>query len=605
MTDPRLLQGIGVSPGVAVGPAQIVQWDLPDVGERVVAPHEAEEEVARLRKAIAEVRALLEDLRERTERRAGPEEAKIFDAQVLMLEDQDFLGDVERLIRQNQLTAERAFEFKTLEMRMLWSQSPNLQLRQRTADLSGISLRVLKNLVGLPVDEVLHRPDGRPVVVFTRQLTPGLTVQFEREQVAGFASEEGTRIAHAAILARSLGVPCVMGLVGGIERIESGTEVILNGTRGTVLLDPKQEEIEEAREAERRRESVEHELEAAVGQPAVTVDGAEVTLRGNLDLPEDLEGASHQGADGIGLLRTEFLILGRTELPDEDEQVRVFQRVAQRFAGRAVVIRSYDLGGDKFPAAFRPPREANPFLGWRAIRVCLDHPEVFRPQLRAILRSRLHGDVRLMLPLVTEVDEVERTQELVAEAANDLRQAGVPAAETVPVGVMIETPAAALLAGELAERSDFVSVGTNDLTQYTLAVDRGNARLAGRFTPLHPAIVRMLKDILDATTRVGREASVCGEMASDPVSAFLLLGLGYRILSVASHALPLLRWFVRQIDTQLAEDAAKVVVHAATARDVTAMLEEAVAKHIDPELLGIRSVAGGWRRGYLEGANLG
>jgi phosphotransferase system enzyme I (PtsI) len=329
-----------------------------------------------------------------------------------------------------------------------------------------------------------------------------------------------------------------------------------------------------------------------MGQPAVTVDGTPITLRGNLDLPEDIESAILHGAEGVGLLRTEFLILGRTELPSEDEQARFFQRVAERFSGRTVVIRSYDLGGDKFPAAFRTGWEDNPFLGWRAIRVCLDHPEIFRTQIRAVLRARLHGDVRLMLPLITQVEEVERTRELVAEVVDELRREGVPAAETVPVGVMIETPAAALLADQIAERSDFVSVGTNDLTQYTLAVDRSNARLAGRFTPLHPAVVRLLRQVLDAAMSVGREPSVCGEMASEPLSAMLLLGLGYRILSVAPTALPLVRWLVRHFDLRVAEEVAGVAVHAATTREVTTMLEEALAKQIDPELLDVGRLPG-------------
>ncbi len=592
MSDDRLLQGIGVSPGIAIGPAQIVDWELPEVDTGKVAPENVEAEVARLYEAIAEVKSLMEDLRVRTEERAGPEEAKIFDAQILMLEDEDFLGAIELLIRDNLLTAERAFEFRALEMRIRWGQSTNALLRQRTADLAGISLRVVKNLVGHPVDEVLHSPDGRPVVVFTRQLTPGLTVQFEREHVAGFASEEGTRVAHAAILARSLGIPCVMGLVGGLDRIKTGAQVILDGARGTVLLDPTDEEIADAEEWDRRRRSLVLELEAAVGQPAVTLDGTEVSLRGNLDLPEDLENALHHGAEGVGLLRTEFLMLGRTELPTEDEQARFFQRVAQRFTGWPVVVRSYDLGGDKFPAPFRPAREANPFLGWRAIRVCLDHPEIFETQIRAILRARVYGDVRLMLPLVTELDEVTRTQRLVAEATDALRRDGVNASDTLPVGVMIETPAAALLADQLARRSDFISVGTNDLTQYTLAVDRGNARLAARFTPLHPAVVRMLKRIVDAARNAGREPSVCGEMASDPLAAFLLLGLGYRVFSVAPNALPLVRWFVRQVDVGPAKEVAEEALHVTSAKDVREMLEDAVAKQVDPELLDVRRLPG-------------
>jgi phosphotransferase system enzyme I (PtsI) len=363
-------------------------------------------------------------------------------------------------------------------------------------------------------------------------------------------------------------------------------EVILNGTDGTVLLEPGESEIAAARHIEGRRRRLAETLADTAGQPAVTLDGARMTLRGNVDLPEDLESAVQHGADGVGLLRTEFLLLGRTAMPSEDEQAAFFRRVVDRFAGRTVVVRSYDLGGDKFPAAFRPPREANPFLGWRAIRVCLDFPDIFRTQIRAILRARAHGDVCLMLPLVTQVEEIERTRELVSEAAESLTRLGVEAADTLPVGVMIETPAAAILADQMAERSDFLSVGTNDLTQYTLAVDRGNARLAERFTPLHPAVVRMLRRIVEAGHRVGLEPSVCGEMASDPMSTFLLMGLGYRVLSVAPRALPLVRWLVRQVDLVTAERAADAVLACSTTRDTVAVLEEALAKHVDLDLVG-------------------
>ncbi len=585
MTNDRWLRGVGVSPGIAIGPARLVLWEIPTVTRRVVAPDQVEREIARLHAAMAAVKELMEDLRERTLQRAGPEEAKIFDAQIMMLEDQDFLAEVETLIQHNQLSAERAFEFKTLEMRALWAQSSSYRLRQRVADLTGIQVPVLNHLVGRSVTATLHDPTGRPAIVFTRELTPGLTVQLEREQVAGFASVEGTHTAHGAILARSLGIPCVMGLVEGIERVEDGAEVILDGAHGLVVLDPSAEEVEEAREWEGYRRALGQEMERAVGEPAVTADGVAVALRANVDLPEEVETTLQYGGEGIGLLRTEFLVLGRTELPGELEEAEFFSQVAKTFAGHPVVIRSYDLGGDKFPAAFQSPPEANPFLGWRAIRVCLDHPEIFRTQIRALLRARLHGDVKLMLPMVTQVEEVDCTREMVQEEAAALRRAGVQAADVLPMGVMIETPAAAMLVQQIAERADFLSIGTNDLTQYTLAIDRGNARLAGRFTPHHPAVVQLLRQIVVAGDAAGIETSVCGEMASDPLSAFLLLGLGYRILSVSPPALPLVRWLVRQVEVSGAEQAADGALQAATAAEINMILEAQIAQYVDLNLL--------------------
>jgi phosphotransferase system enzyme I (PtsI) len=579
----RLLRGVGVSPGIAIGPAVVVQLTLPKVPGRVVPRKDVEREVRRLRDAVRAVRRYLERMRERAARRAGAEEAKIFDAQMLMLEDEEFLGAVEGLIRENQLAAERAFEFRALEMRNLWT--ANARLRERVADLAGLHYRVLQHLLGQPVDSMPRGLGNQPAIVFTHELTPGLTVQFDRSHITGFASEEGTRTSHAAILAHSLGIPCVMGLVGSLERVRSGTAVILDGTHGTVLLDPTEDEIEQARAQDRQRLALERELEKIIGQPATTSDGHRIVLRGNVDLPEEMEAAAHHGAEGVGLLRTEFLLLGRSELPDEDEQAEYYTRVGERFPGQPVVVRSYDIGGDKFPAPFAPEPEANPFLGWRALRVCLDRPEIFRAQIRAVLRARAKADVQLMIPLVTHVEEIERTRELIAEAISDLEREGRPAAKELPLGVMVETPAAVMMIDAMAEVSDFLSVGTNDLTQYTLVVDRGNARLAERFTPLNPAVVKMLKAVVDAAQRAGKEASVCGEMASEPLAAYLLLGLGYRVLSTAPPRLPLVRWLVRQIDTTDAAQAAEAALAERRARDLRMVLEDAIAQRVDLRLL--------------------
>lgn len=585
MSESRLLTGIGVSPGVAVGPAYIVHWGLPDVPHRVVTPDDVPHEIDRLHQALDAVRLHLLHLKQRVALQAGASEAEIFGAQILMLSDVEFVGAVERLITDNQLSAERAFEFKALELRALWAESDSAMLRQRRADLAGISIRVLQELLGQSIEHLLHRPSKERVIVFTRELTPGLTVEFDRAHVAGFASAEGTRMSHAAILAHSLGIPCVMGLVGGLDRVETGETVILDGTAGTVLVDPTRDAIDAAATETARREQLDQELERAVGEPAVTRDGARVSLRGNVDLPEELQAAADHGAEGVGLLRTEFLVLGRTELPSEDEQTEYFTRIARRFPDHPIVVRTYDLGGDKFPAPFRPPREPNPFLGWRAIRVCLDQPELFRTQARAMLRARVHGDVQLMLPLITQMEELDRARELVAESAAALERDGVEAAASLPIGVMIETPAAALLAEEFAAACDFLSVGTNDLTQYTLALDRSNARLAARFTPFHPSVVRLLKRVVDAGRSAGLAVSVCGEMASDPRAIFLLAGLGYRVLSISPPRLPLARWFIRRIEIARAEQAADAALHTSVASRVTALLDEGVAEYVDPELL--------------------
>jgi len=580
----RLLKGIGVSAGIAVGPAVVVRWTLPEVPHRVVPRSQVEKEVRRLRAAVKDVKRHIAELKAKAEDRAGVDEARIFDAHLLMLEDKEFLASVAALIRENHLTAEKAFEFKALEVRDAWAATGSPRLKDRLADLSGVAIRVIEHLMHRGADE-LWEAITQPSVVVAKELGPGLTVQLDREHVVGLVSEEGTRTSHAAILAHSIGIPAVFGVAGAMQRIEPGTTVVMDGTRGTVLLNPTAPEIAEAKARERRRRELASQLEEVVEQPAVTTDGVRIVLRGNVDLPDEIRAAQQHRAEGVGLLRTEFLITSHTALPTEDEQADYYRRVGEAFAGEPVVIRTYDLGGDKLPGPFRVQAEGNPQLGWRAIRVCLDRPEIFRTQIRAALRAAAHADIQLMIPLVTRLDEIDRTREMVSEEATNLKREGVEAAATVPVGVMVETPAAAVMADRLAAVSDFLSVGTNDLTQYTLVVDRGNARLADRFNAHDPSVVRLLKMVVDAARAAGKPASVCGEMASEPLSAFLLVGLGYDTLSVAPPALPLVKWTVRQVAAARARVAAEQALAARTAAEVLDLLRLTLAEAVDLKLL--------------------
>jgi len=585
MNESRLLRGIGVSPGMAWAPALVIRLDFPDVPDRTVEDGEVESEVARLHAAVRFVSGNLNALRERVLERAGVEESRIFDAQIMMAQDPDFLASVEQLIRKNRFSAETAYEFKALELRQMFSGSGSMQLRERLADLNAIQMRMIYRLLGKKDEDPWAIAPDEHAIVVAHELSPGLTVQLDREHVVGLLSEEGTRTAHAAILAHSLGIPAVMGVAGALDRVRNGMMILLDGQSGNVLLDPTPEELDAAKTRVSRRQRFELQLESVVDKPAVTPDGVTVTLMGNVDLPDEIDAAVRFGAEGVGLLRTEFLLNGRTSMPTEDEQTDYFRRVASAFPHHTVIIRSYDLGGDKFPAAFSAPSEPNPFLGWRSIRVCLDHPEFFRDQLRAILRAAYGRDVQLMLPLITSVDEVLRVREMLGEEAAALRRAGVRSAETVPVGVMIETPAAVVIADRLAEVSDFFSVGTNDLTQYTLAVDRGNARLVDRFLPHHPSMVRQLRSILAAGTAAGLPVSVCGEMASEPLDALLLMGLGYRRLSVAPPALPTVKWLVRAVPAPEAADAAETALAAQHPAGVLDVMRELAGRHADLRLL--------------------
>jgi phosphotransferase system enzyme I (PtsI) len=585
MTTSRTLHGIGASPGVAYAPAMVVDWRFPDIPDRAVDADGVEEEITRLRQAVDHVVAHLEGLRDRVAQRAGVEESRIFDAQILMARDPEFSASVEHLIRQNLLSAETAYEFKALEIRVSWSGTANARFRERLADLSAVQIRVLHALTGRDAEELQIATPAEQMIVVAKDLSPGLTVQLDREHVAGLVSEEGTRTSHAAILAHSLGIPAVMGVSGVLSRVQTGTILLLDGQAGTLVIDPTPGELREASTQVSRRRKLEFELEAMVHEPCVTPDGQVVEMLANVDLPEEIDQAVRYAAEGVGLVRTEFLLTGRTQLPSEDEQAAYFRRIATAFRGHQVTVRTFDLGGDKFPVGFDAPEEANPFLGWRSIRVCLDQPQVFRPQLRALLRAALEGNLRAMLPLVTRVDEVTATRAMLEEEADSLARAGIPAAPSIPLGTMVETPAAVMIADRLARNCDFFSVGTNDLTQYTLAVDRGNARLADRFTPQDPAVLRQLRQVLQAAREAGIPCGVCGEMASEPLTAVLLVGLGYRSLSVAPPTLLLIKWLLRRIPFEACRRAADLALDADTANDVNAILRTEVAPHVDLRLL--------------------
>lgn len=568
----RRLAGIPASPGIVVGPVHVLLWEVPEVPQRIIDDEAIPAEIERFHDALEQARARLRTVRARAARHAGEEEAKIFDAQLFILEDIELIGRVEGLIRQN-LAAESAFEITMLEWRHHFARHASPMMRERVGDIADVQIRVLSLLLNLPDHDPLDLPKGAGVILVTHDLTPSLTVQIDREAVSAIATDAGTRVSHVAILARSLGLPAVVGLRSATERLHGGEMAILDGTTGTLWINPTDEEIEEFRERSRREAEVGEELAREVGAEPVTRDGTRITLYANVDIPEDAEVAARSGADGVGLMRTEFLVVGRTAMPDEEEQYRAYRRVLESFDGRPVVIRTFDIGGDKLPVGGYPS-EANPFLGWRAIRMCLDEPTVFRPQLRALMRAAVHGDLRIMLPLVVSVDEVRMTRELMEAEARDLAERGIPHRLDIPLGVMIETPAAAVAADSFVGEATFFSIGTNDLTQYSLAVDRGNANIADRFTPLHPGVLRLIARTVEVGDANGVGVTVCGEMASEPLTAFALIGLGVRQLSVAPRALPLVKRLVRGVATSDATSAMEEVLKLRTAMEVATVLED-------------------------------
>jgi phosphotransferase system enzyme I (PtsI) len=577
---PAMIHGIPASPGIVVGPAHLLRWEVPEVPPRTLEDGELPREIARLGAALQTAVERLRYIRQRAEAHAGAAEARIFDVQISIIEDETLRAQVEAVVRQN-FSAERAFDVVMLEMREHFARSPHAMMRERVGDLTDVHIRVLKILLGLPDHDPVDLPKGSNAILVTRDLTPSLTVQLDRECIAGLATDEGTRTSHVAILARSLGLPAVVGLLDATSRLEGGELMILDGTAGTLVVRPTTAELAAAA-ARSQQERLERErLQQLSGGEAITADGVRIVLRANVDLPDEAESASNSGADGVGLMRTEFLVVGRASMPDEDEQYESYVNVIKAFHGRPIVIRTFDMGGDKLPMGGYP-HEPNPFLGWRAIRMCLDEPELFKTQLRALLRAAVHGDVRILLPLVVSVDEVRQARYLIGEAARELAARGADYRADVPLGVMIETPAAAISADSLARDVAFFSIGTNDLVQYTLAVDRGNAGLASRFTPLHPAVLRLIDQTLRAAAVHGLDVGVCGEMASEPLTAFALIGLGVRQLSVAPISVPKMKQIIRGIHTTVAAEAARAALDAGTAPAAEAILRSRLEAELAP-----------------------
>ena len=575
-----ILDGSPASEGIASGKVFRLDWGVPLVPHETLDEAGGPREVERFHEALAWAAERLQEMKAETEERLGPVEARIFEPQLLMIDDSEVVHGTLRYILENRLTAQRAFEWRMLELQAMWNRTSHPMVLDRLNDLEDLMIRVLNRLLGRadPTD-LADLEEG--VIVVAPNLTPSLTVHFHPSRVLGIATDRGTRTAHWVILARSLEIPAVVGLGDVSRQAEDGQEVILDGRIGRIVLSPSADERERFASRRRQLTSWEDEIAVIASLEAVTEDGQGVALRANLDLPAEAGQAREHGAVGIGLFRTEFLVVGRNAMPGEEEQYEAYKATAETFPDGAVCIRTFDLGGDKFPMFLHMPQEENPFLGWRGIRLCLDRPDLFRTQLRALLRATAHGDVRMMIPLVNDVEEILQVRALLEEEATKLSQDGIPYNRGYKLGVMIETPAAALDAAELARHCDFLSIGTNDLVQYTLAVDRTNTRLAKLYSPFHPAVVRQLHQVARVGRAAGIEVSVCGELASNPLGTFLLLGLDITALSVAWPSLPEIKKVIRAIRMEDARKAARKALAAPTSRDVTDCLVEGIGDSVD------------------------
>jgi len=568
----QVLQGLGVSGGIAIGRAVYIETRGPEVYRLHVAEDQVESEVARLREGALHARNELQRIRARAEEDLGNDLAAIFDAHVLLLSDPNFLGRVEERIRTHQVNAEWAVAKTAEELDDRFAHMDDAYLRERSEDLTDVGRHLLRSLQGIAHHDLSELPND--VVIVADDLTPSDAIRLGREKVIGFAIESGGRTSHTTIIARSLNIPAVAGLVGLMGLLRDDAPIIVDGETGTVILHPTEEAIARyrARKAELQRRD--HDLLAIRELAAVTRDGVEVSLMANIDLPEEVEEVATFGAAGVGLYRSEFLYIEKSpRLPTEEEHLQIYRHLVERSAPHPAIVRTYDLGGRKLAREMMATHEDNPVLGLRGIRLTLARPDVFRTQIRALFRAGLYGDLWIMLPMVSTVEEVRQFRAFAAEVMAEMEGEGVPFRRDVRLGVMIEVPAAAVIADVLAREVDFFSIGTNDLIQYSLAVDRNNEHVASLYQPLHPAILRMLRFVIDSARAAGIEISLCGEMAADPGFALLLLGLGLRRLSMSPRQVPEVKTWVREASVvELAELATSCLGHS-TAGEVQRHLE--------------------------------
>jgi phosphotransferase system enzyme I (PtsI) len=542
----RIFRGIAVSAGICRGKVLVLHRTRHVIGRRTLEAAEVAAEVLRFEQALVRTRQQILEVQRKVMKELTAADANIFDAHLLMLEDQVLVGEVIRAVREQKVNADFAFHSVAERYAEALAGANDDYLRERTADLRDLASRVLDNLLEVKDQfDLRHLAESR--ILISHDLSPSTTAQLDRKHTLGFATDIGGRTSHTAIMARSLGIPAVVGLQGISHELDSDDYALLDGYNGIVIVNPTDQTLFEYGQLLKRRASIEEKLHEIEQQPAVTLDGKPIHLSANIEDPGDIEAVRIHGAEGVGLFRTEFLFINRDKLPTEDEQYRAYQEVAAALKPNPVVIRTLDLGGDKFASHLQLAQEVNPFLGWRAIRFCLQQPVLFRIQLRAILRASAEGNVKMMYPMISGMDELNQANALVEQYRAELRAEGKPFDEKMDIGVMIEIPSAVLVAGTLAGTAKFFSIGSNDLIQYALAADRTNDKVSHLYEPTHPAIVRLIKMTVDAAHQRGIQAAVCGEMAGDPVLVPLLIGLGVDELSTAPACIAPIKYLVRRL----------------------------------------------------------
>jgi len=568
------LNGIPASAGIAIAPAYKIGKEIFNIPKEPINESQVPEQIQLFEEALTQTRKEIIGLQERISKEMGRETAEIFDAHLLVLEDRMLIEEVILRLKQEKLNISYIFSEVLKKYIEIFSKIEDDYLKERIQDINDVGRRILRKLTGkesTSLDKLKER-----VIVVAHDLSPSDTACMHKKNVAALITDVGGKTSHTAILAKSLEIPAVVGLKDATSKIENQDLLIVDGTEGLVIISPDEETLQYYRQKEQKIFSFTEIFLSEKDKPAITSDGLRIKVLANIELPEEINSAKDHGAEGIGLYRTEFFYMNRDDLPSEEEHYQAYKYVAEMMEGKEVIIRTLDLGGDKFISQVQIPQEMYPFLGWRAIRFCLARPDIFKIQLRAILRASVHGNLRLMYPMISGVDEFRQANSILEECKDELRKKGIPFDENIKVGAMIELPSAALTADLLAEEADFFSIGTNDLIQYSLAVDRANENVAYLYEPAHPAVLRMIKNVIDTAHQTGIEVGMCGEMAGEVKFVPLLLGLGLDEFSVPSLIIPQIKFVLRMLSKEEASVFAQKALSFSTGKEVEELCQQKI-----------------------------
>ncbi len=570
----RVIKGIAASPGIAIGPAYMFTRQAIEIHRRRISEDEIPAEIVKFEEAITKTREELLSLKQFLSDK-GAHPAKIFEAHLLLLEDRMLVEDVIRELKEKKLCVEYVFSVVLRKYINAFSQMSDPYIRERIADISDVGKRIQKHLVGRSSHRGLELEN--PSVVVAYDLSPSDTVSMSTKNLLAFITDIGGKTSHTAIIAKSLEVPAVVGLQVATRLIQDGDLLIVDGDAGIVIIDPDEKTVEQYEKRKRKTIVQAQKLESILkGLPSETKDGHRVVIAANIEFPEEVNSVLRHGAEAVGLFRTEFLYMGREDLPSEEEQFEVYKKVVERMNGKEVIIRTLDIGGDKFLSQIDTPKEMHSFLGWRAIRFCLARKDIFKVQLRAILRASNYGKVKVMFPMISCVSEIHQAKQIIAQVKRELSRKRVPYDKDIEIGAMIEVPSAAIVSDILAKEVDFFSIGTNDLVQYTVAVDRANEKVAYLYRSTHLAVLRLIKMVIDNAHRVGIRVGMCGEMAGELPLVVLLLGMGLDEFSVPPISVPKIKYIIREITYQGAKQIAKECLAQKSADDIEQILRSKI-----------------------------